>query len=32
LLEENGFEVVAFCGLNDYDGEKIFPKVGGGSQ
>jgi hypothetical protein len=30
LLEENGFEVVAFCGLGAYEGEKIFPKAGGG--
>jgi len=31
LLEENGFEVIAFCGLSGYEGDKIFPKAGGGS-
>jgi len=32
LLEANGFEVVAFCGLRDYHGEKIHPKTDDGPQ
>jgi len=28
LLQENGFEVYGFCGLNDYQGKKIYPKAG----
>jgi len=27
LLEENGFEVVGYCGIRDYEGEKIHPKL-----
>jgi hypothetical protein len=27
LLAENGFEVYGFCGLRDYDGDKIFPEA-----
>jgi hypothetical protein len=28
LLEANGFEVVGFCGIRDYEGEKIYPDGG----
>jgi len=27
LLEENGFEVVGFCGLGNYEGQKVYPKA-----
>jgi hypothetical protein len=28
LLKENGFDVFGFCGLREYQGEKIYPKAG----
>jgi hypothetical protein len=27
LLVENGYEVIGFCGLSDYEGERIYPKA-----
>ena len=27
FLDRTGFEVIGFCGMRDYDGEKIYPKA-----
>lgn len=32
LLEENGHDVVGFCGIRDYEGEKVYPGAGGDSR
>jgi hypothetical protein len=26
LLEEKGYTVMAFCGIGDYKGQRVFPK------
>jgi len=25
MLQSNGFEVTGFCGLRDYEGERVYP-------